>query len=40
MIFFRNADLTTSANAYIFGDDEALFIVPDNADRLADDMLI
>ncbi|WP_260620023.1 hypothetical protein [Corynebacterium anserum] len=40
MFFFRDAALTSSANAYIFGDDEALYIVADNTDRIADDMLI
>jgi len=30
----------TSANNYLFGDDEALFIEADNSDRIADDMLV
>ncbi|QFQ02679.1 hypothetical protein CUROG_06615 [Corynebacterium urogenitale] len=40
MFSFRDTALTSSANAYLFGDDEALYIEPDNSERIADDLLI
>lgn len=37
-IFDRN--IAAEANAYIFGDDGALYIPADNTNRISDDMLI
>lgn len=39
MFIFHNERATVSAHGYLFGDDENLVIVPDNTDRLAEDML-
>ncbi len=39
-MFMTRNNHDIDAHAYIFGDDESLFLVPDNSDRLSDDMLI
>lgn len=40
MFLMRDAAQTMNSTTYLFGDDDALVVVPDNSERLADDMLI